>query len=127
MVISTSEHVLASDDNILAACLMDDKFNMVESAARDGFAQKFKITDDIEKSSSAWAAIMFGMAELTDSVFGKTRCVLVDHDFAKLLLLHVPPSGFVGLVLNRSANADYITLKVSTLLEPAEHDIARYA
>jgi hypothetical protein len=123
---STSDFILSLDDNILAVSLMDADFNIVEAASNGSFNDRFAVPGKMQKGSSAWAAIMFGIAELVDDTFGRTRSLAVDHDFAKLMLVHVPAKGFVGLVLNRSANADYITLKVTDALD-ARRSIEKYA
>jgi hypothetical protein len=41
------------------------------------------------------------------------------------MLIHIPEKGFVGMVLNTSANADYIALKITSRLE-SEKDIEHY-
>ena len=123
---STSEFILSQDDNILAVSLMDADFNIVEAASTSSFNDRFVVPNKMQKGASAWAAIMFGIAELVDDTFGRTRCLSVDHDFAKLLLVQIPAKGFVAMVLSRSANADYIMLKVTSALD-AQRSIAEYA
>lgn len=122
----TSEFLLSQDENILAVSLMDDDFNIVEASSVSSFSERFAVPDKMQRGASAWAAIMFGIAELADDSFGKTRCMTVDHDFAKLMIVQVPSKGFVGLVLTHSANADYIMLKVTSVLD-VDRGIERYA
>jgi hypothetical protein len=123
---STSEFLLSQDENILAVSLMDTDFNIVEASSASSFNERFAVPDKMQRGASAWAAIMFGIAELVDDSFGKTRCMTVDHDFAKLMIVQAPSKGFVGLVLTRSANADYIMLKVTSALD-VRRGIERYA
>ena len=105
---------------------MDADFNIVESSSSDSFSERFVVPGKLQRGASAWAAIMFGIAELVDDPFGKTRCMTVDHDLAKLMIFQVPSKGFVGLVLNRSANADFIMLKITSALD-VQRSIERYA
>jgi hypothetical protein len=97
----------------------------VEAASRQVFDRKFVISENLLNSASAFAATMFGMAQLIDATFGETRSILVDHGMAKTMLLHIPERGFVGMVLNSSANADYIALKIGSTLE-SKKDIEHY-
>ena len=113
----TSEFLLSQDENILAVSLMDADFNIVEASSASSFSERFAVLDRVQRGASAWAAIIFGIAELADDSFGKTRCMTVDHEFAKLMIVQVQSRGFIGLVLTRSANADYIMLKVTSALD----------
>lgn len=126
LMVTTTERLLSEDDNILAICLMDSTFNIIETASRQFFERKFAISDKLQKSASAFAATMFGMSQMIDETFGETKSILVDHGSAKTILLRIPERGFVGMVLNTSANADYIALKIASNLEP-KRDIEHYA
>jgi hypothetical protein len=83
MVITTSEHLLSIDNNIIAICLMDSKFNIVETASRQFFERRFAMSEKLKNGASAFAATMFGMVQLIDETFGKTKSILIDHGMAK--------------------------------------------
>ncbi|MEO9294207.1 MAG: hypothetical protein ABI347_01240 [Nitrososphaera sp.] len=120
----TLEHLLSADESILAVCLMDPDFNIVEAASRPTIG-KFDIPDKVQKSAGAFAAMMVGVAGLVEGAFGETRSIVVEHTGAKTLLLRLPGNWFAGMVLARSANADYIAARVGSALE--KQGIEEYA
>lgn len=118
VIITASQHLLSIDENILAVCLMDSNFRVLEAASKQAFDKKFKISDRLKKSSGDYAAMIFATAQLSEETFGKVECVVVDYDMAKTMLLPIQGRGYVGMVVNSSTSTEYITLKVSATLEP---------
>ncbi|AIF82890.1 hypothetical protein NTE_00812 [Candidatus Nitrososphaera evergladensis SR1] len=125
MIISASQHILSIDENILAVCLMDSNFRILEAASKQAFDKKFKIPDKLKKGSGDYAALVFATARLSEETFGKVECIVVDYDMAKTMLLPIQGRGYVGIVVNPSTSTDYITLKVSATIEPNQ-DIENY-
>lgn len=123
MSIRTSEHILSLDENILGVSLFSSQFHMVESATRLGFEKRFVVTPEIERSSSSYAAAMYGMARLLEGTFGTVEKITSDHSDAKLMLLALKNSGFVGLVLSKTVNSDLLALKITVELNEANEVI----
>ena len=124
MGISSAEHILATDDSALAVCLMDHNFHVLEVASKPPFTKKFKISDKLRKDCGDYAAVIFGTAQIPVTAFGKFRRITVDYDSAKTMLIQIGSVGFVGLVLQTSANADLLALKIEDLLgtDPEDED-----
>ncbi len=114
------------DENILAVCLMDSNFRVIESASKQTFDKKFKISDKLQKGGSDYAALMFATARLSEEAFGKVGFMVVDYDRAKTMLLPVQGRGYIGIVVNPSTSTDYIALKVSAAIGP-NHSLENYA
>src|SRR5918912_572197 len=112
MVQPLSQYILSLDENVLGVCLMDANYRMVESALKTEFNSRFSLTSKLKEEASAYAAAIFGTAQLVEESFGETNYVVVDYSNIKLMLLKLlPERQFVGLIVNRSTNIDYIAMK----------------
>jgi hypothetical protein len=125
MIISTSQHILSMDDGILATCLMDSNFRVLESTSRPSFIKRFQISDKVKKNGGDYAAVMFGTAQISAEAFGEVKLLVVDYDTVKTVLLPIVGMGYVGLVVNQSTNAEYLALKIQSMLE-TKQDIESY-
>lgn len=105
---------------------MDSNFRVMEEASKQAFDKKFKIPDKLKKDGSDYAALVFATARLSEETFGRVERMVVDYDSAKTMLLPIRGRGYVGMVVNPSASADYISLKVSAIMTP-NRDVENYA
>lgn len=118
MAVTVSEHILLLDENILAVSLFSNQLHLVETASRDNFDKRFKIEPSVQDSSSSYASVVYGTARLLQPTFGQVEKITVDHEDVKLVLLVLKDhSGFVGLVLTKTVNADYLALKILRTVE----------
>lgn len=123
MSIRISEHILSLDENILGVSLFSSQFHMVESAVKLGFEKRFAMTSEVQRSGPSYAAAMYGMAKLLEGTFGAVEKITSDYSNAKLMLLVLKNSGFVGLVLNKTVNSDLLALKISAELDEQGKEI----
>lgn len=124
MSIGISQHVLSLDDNIIAVSIFSNNFNVVESAAKPSFVKRFTLSDQTEDASPAYAAAVFGMTRMVEAAFGRVEKITVDYQDAKLMLLSSKDKkGFVGMVLNKSVNAEYLAAKVLAVLEETDAEL----
>lgn len=124
MSIGISQHILLLDDNILGVSIFSKNFNVIESATKPSFAKRFELSRQTEDSSPAYAAAVFGMTKMVETAFGGVEKITVDYERAKLMLLSVKDEkGFVGMVLNKSVNAEYLAAKVLTMLEETNEEL----
>lgn len=124
MSIRVSEHVLSLDENILAVSLFTRQFHMVEEAARPSFDSKFRISPSVRESAPSYGATVYGITKLLQDTFGRVEKITVDHEDVKLMLLALKDDGgFLGIVLTKTVNSDYLTLKITTLLEETPSEI----
>ena len=122
--IGISQHILSVDDNIIGVSIFSQNFNLVESASKSDFAKRFTLSEQTEDASPAYAAAMFGMARMVEAAFGRVEKLTVDYQGAKLMLLSLKNArGFVGMVLNKSVNAEYLAAKVLALLEETDEEL----
>ena len=123
--IKVSEHILSLDENILAVGLFTKQFHMVESAVRPVFNKRFKLSPATEDSGPAYAAAIYGVTRLMMESFGKVEKITADYHGAKLMLMALNnDAGFIGLVLNRTVNSDYLALRIEVEMngDPDEID-----
>lgn len=124
MSIRISQHILSLDDNILGVSIFSNNFNLVESAAKPSFGKRFTLSAQTEDASPAYAAAVFGMTRMVEAAFGRVEKVTVDYQEAKLMLLSLKDEkGFVGMVLNKSVNAEYLAAKVLAVLEETDAEL----
>jgi predicted regulator of Ras-like GTPase activity (Roadblock/LC7/MglB family) len=124
MPIKISEHILSLDENILAASLFTKQFHIVESTVRPSFNKRFKISTTTEDLAPAYAAAIHGIAKAVQESFGEVEKITVDYGRAKLLLMALRnDAGFVGLVLNKAVNGDYLALRIETEMDGANNEI----
>ena len=108
-----SEHILSLDENILAVGLFTKQFHMVESAVRPVFNKRFKLSPATEDSGPAYAAAIYGVTRLMMESFGEVEKITADYNGAKLMLMVLNhDAGFIGLVLNKTVNSDYLALRI---------------
>ena len=123
--IKVSEHILSLDENILAVGLFTKQFHMVESAVRPVFNKRFKLSPATEDSGPAYAAAIYGVTRLMMESFGKVEKITADYNGAKLMLMALNhDAGFIGLVLNKTVNSDYLALRIEVEMngDPDEID-----
>ncbi len=93
---------------------MDSGYRIIEKANRDKHDIRFNLARDLEAKASAYAAAIFGTAQLVEESFGETNYVVVDYAHVKLMLIKLLNwRHFMGLIVNRSTNVDYITRKIN--------------
>jgi hypothetical protein len=113
MFIRVSEHILSLDENIVAVGLFTKQFHMVESAVRPVFNKRFKLSPATEDSGPAYAAAIYGVTRLMMESFGEVEKITADYNGAKLMLMALNhDAGFIGLVLNKTVNSDYLALRI---------------
>jgi hypothetical protein len=113
MSIKVSEHILSLDENILAVGLFTKQFHMVESAVRPVFNRRFKLSPATEDSGPAYAAAIYEVTRLMIESFGEVEKITADYNGAKLMLMVLNhDAGFIGLVLNKTVNSDYLALRI---------------
>ena len=111
--IKVSEHILSLDENILAVGLFTKQFHMVESAVRPVFNKRFKLSQGTEDSGPAYAAAIYGVTRLMRESFGEVEKITSDYNGAKLMLMALNnDAGFIGLVMNKTVNSDYLALRI---------------
>ena len=123
--IKVSEHILSLDENILAVGLFTKQFHMVESAVRPVFNKRFKLSPATEDSGPAYAAAIYGVTRLMMESFGEVEKITADYNGAKLMLMALNhDAGFIGLVLNKTVNSDYLALRIEVEMngDPDEID-----
>ena len=123
--IRVSEHILSLDENILAVALLTKQFHMVESAARPVFIKRFKLSPGAEDSGPAYAAAIYGVTRLMMESFGEVEKITADYNGAKLMLMALNnDAGFIGLVMNKTVNSDYLALRIEVEMngDPDEID-----
>ena len=123
--IKVSEHILSLDENILAVGLFTKQFHMVESAVRPVFNKRFKLSPATEDSGPAYAAAIYGVTRLMMESFGEVEKITADYHGAKLMLMALNhDAGFIGLVLNKTVNSDYLALRIEVEMngDPDEID-----
>lgn len=124
MPIKISEHILSLDESILGVSFFSNKFHVMESAVRHNFERRFQVSKNIEGSSPAYAAAIYGMVKLLEEPFGNVEKITVDYGRAKLMLLALRnKKGFLGLVLNRSVNSEYLIAKISEIVKEADEEL----
>lgn len=113
MSIEVSEHILSLDENILAVSLFTKQFYMVESAARPSFNKRFKLSPKTKDSGPAYAAAIYGVTKLMMETFGDVEKITTNYNGAKLMRIALNhDAGFMGLVLNKTINSDYLALRI---------------
>ena len=111
--IKVSEHILSLDENILAVSLFTKQFHMVESAVRPVFSKRFKLSQGAEDSGPAYAAAIYGVTRLMIESFGEVEKITADYNGAKLMLMALNnDAGFIGLIMNKTVNSDYLALRI---------------
>lgn len=125
MAISTAQHILSLDENVLAVCLMNCDFRAVELASKVRFGKRFKVSEKLRKEFGDYAAVIFATAQISSETFGNVKRVIVDYESAKTMLIPISEVGYVGLVVHSSANADYIALKIESFLDE-KRDVEDY-
>lgn len=124
MSIKISEHILSLDENILAVSLFSRQFHMVESAVRPIFYKRFKISPTTKESAPAYAAAVYGIAKAVKDSFGEVEKITIDYGGAKLIFMTLKRNtGFVGLILNKAVNGDYLALRIQTEIDGAPDEI----
>lgn len=124
MSIKISEHILSLDENILGVTFFSNKFHMVEGATRPNFDRQLKVSNEIEGSIPAYVAAVHGMTRMVEEPFGAIEKITIDYDRAKLMLLPLKnEKGFIGLVLNKYVNSDYLAPKILQVVEETEEEI----
>lgn len=125
MSIKVSEHILSLDDSILAVSLFSNQFHIIERAAKPGFESRFRISPDMKDSGPSHAAAMYVITKLLQDRFGRVEKITVDHQDAKLMLLALDNDGggFVGLVLKKMVNSDYLALHISRIVEESTSEV----
>ena len=114
------------DESILAASLFTKQFHMVENTVRPSFVEHFKLSRATEDSGPAYAAAICGIANLVKDSFGEIEKITVDYGRAKLMFIVLKnDAGYVGLVLSRAVNGDYLAVRIETELDgkPNEVDV----
>lgn len=128
MSIKVSEHILSLDENILAVGLFTKQFHMVENAVRPVFNKRFKLSPGVEDSGPAYAAAVYGVTRLMKESFGEVEKITADYDGAKLMLMALNhDAGFVGLVMNKTVNSDYLALRIEVEMNGDPDEIDRLA
>ena len=125
MIICGSQHLLSLDENILSVCLLDSNFRVLEAASKESFGKKFQTTETFKNGGCDYSALVYATARLSEKMFGKVECMVVDYGMAKTMLLPIHGKGYVGLVVNRSTSTDYIAFKVNETMVP-NPDIENY-
>ena len=117
---------MSLDENILAVGLFTKQFHMVESAVRPVFNKRFKLSSGAKDSGPAYAAAIYGVTRLMMESFGEVEKITADYNGAKLMLmaLNNNDAGFIGLVMNKTVNSDYLALRIEVEMngDPDEID-----
>ena len=86
---------------------------MVEGAVRPVFNKRFKLSPATEDSGPAYAAAIYEVTRLMIESFGEVEKITADYNGAKLMLMVLNhDAGFIGLVLNKTVNSDYLALRI---------------
>jgi hypothetical protein len=92
----------------------------IENAEITGYAESAKTKNilsqsiDLQKKIGFWVRIVTEMARQTDKLFGSTEGICVTHKGLKMVTVPLSPSRSLGLSLERSADTDYLILKITT-------------
>jgi len=92
----------------------------IEEAEVTGYAESARTknilsqSSDLRKKIGFWVRMVTEMARQTDQLFGSTQCICVTHRGLKMVTVPLSPNRSLGLSLDRSADTDYLILKIMT-------------
>lgn len=109
--------ILISDPAILGVVAADSKGNKLASAVKGEAPEKAGLSEDFFDRRAELVAIVGGMASQEEAMFGHFQSMVMNFEKARIVVLDVPEFGIsFGIRLIRSANVDYVTNSVLTLL-----------
>ncbi len=101
------DDILSSNDEVLGISIMDMRGNILAANSKEVFKEAFTISLDRSKYGGTLAVAALTVVNETRNIFGGAKAITTIHENCKLMLLPVPPYQLlVGLVLQRSVNAD---------------------
>jgi hypothetical protein len=115
------KQILESDAAIRVAAF-------IEGAEVTGYAETERTKNvlsqnsDLRKKIGFWVRVVTEMSRQTDKLFGSTECVCVTHKGLKMVTVPLSASRSLGLSLDRSADTDYIILKIMTKFDLMSRD-----
>ena len=107
-------HILSTNDEIMAISLIDRKGNVLTANSKESFKEAFKVTVDGDKYGATLAVGILSRVNEVKDVFGEAQAIITIHRNCKLMLLPIPSYQImVGLVFERDYN---IAKKIERLL-----------
>jgi len=109
--------ILISDAAILGVIATDSRGQRLASALKAEAPEKGGLPEDFFDKRAQLLTIIKGMVSQDEAIFGRFQSIILNFEAAKIVILSVPKFKIsFGMRLMRSANADYITQSVLTLL-----------
>jgi hypothetical protein len=110
----------SNDEEIMAVSIIDrKKGNILAAKSKDSFKEAFGVTQNGDKYGGTLAVAALAVANEVKDIVGEAQALITIYKDCKMMLLPIPSYEIlVGLVLQRSANAedDNISNKIERLV-----------
>lgn len=115
----------AADDNDVCRKILESDAAIrvaafIEDAEVTGYAKAARTknvlsqSSDLRKQVGGWVRVVTEIARQTDKMFGSTECICITHKGLKMATVPLSQGRSLGLSLDRSADVDYLILKIMT-------------
>ncbi len=116
-----SDYILSSSEDVLSVAVIERSGNIIAGKVKEPFKKRIRVDSlDRARYNGSLAVATLSVINEVKDVFGEPEAVITIHKDCKLMLLPMLPYDIlIGLILERSADADDGTIanKIARTLE----------